>query len=65
MVRVLFRARDNGQEFPVYFTNESEIAEAGEKLASDEISRRPATEIDLLLEQVSTIGNWHTNKMRV
>lgn len=65
LTRVLFKANDNGQLFPVYFSNTDEIPEAATKLNAVEVERRPATEIDLLLEQLATIGQWQTNRMRV
>lgn len=55
MIRVLFRARDNGQEFPVYFTTRDEIAEAAATLQADVVSEAPATQSQLELEQLLTL----------
>jgi len=56
MIRVLFKARDNGQEFPVYFNHESEIAEAAEKLKADPIKVMPGVPEELLLfEQIDAL----------
>jgi len=65
LTRVLFKAHDNGQLFPVYFNDTADIPDAAAKLNAVEVERRPATEIDLLLEQLTTIGQWSTNRLRV
>jgi len=55
LIRVLFKANDNGQLFPVYFNHETEIPEAAAKLNAVEVERRPATHFDLMLEQFMTL----------
>jgi hypothetical protein len=55
MIRVMFKARDNGQEFPVYFSTEEEIPEAAEKLGADIVSQAPATETDMVFEQFAIL----------
>jgi hypothetical protein len=52
MIRVVFRANDNGQEFPVFFEKAEAVAEASERLNSVEISRQPSSEAEMKLEQL-------------
>jgi hypothetical protein len=58
VIRVIFRASDNGQKFPVYFrgtegaTIEEQVAEAAEKLHAVEISRTESSEPAMKTEQM-------------
>jgi len=59
MVRVSFRANDNGQVFPVYFeadaSLEAKVAEAAAKLNAVEHSRQPSTALLMQMEQLTVL----------
>lgn len=59
LIRVLFRANDNGQLFPVYFVDnaelESEIAKASAKLNAVETKRQESNDLLMLMEQADTL----------
>jgi hypothetical protein len=55
LIRVTFKARDNGQLFPMYFKDPSQIPEAATFLKAEEVERREATETELMIEQIGAL----------
>jgi hypothetical protein len=56
MLRALLKARDNGQEFAVYFTDRDDIEKAAEDLNADVLSiMQDAPEALMLFEQIDAL----------
>lgn len=55
MMRVLMRAHDNGQEFPVYVETEAEAQDAAATLKATIVRTDPANATMLQIEQLTTM----------